>query len=191
MPLSDTIQDQIKNLYWEQVMDAQDTTTQSPAGEGLTNAITVTFGGAQTSSDGGISLSANGEFEILASGVGVQYRISITLRVSRDSAVGVADILGWQEVSLDGGTNWAQPANSATQVIELDDATAAGREQATLFIRDLPLGAKFRIRFARGEGGPNQGDLAPYVPADSFAGLNIDPSAEVTIRKLSTVPAIA
>lgn len=164
------------------VLSAQSLINQEPAGEGPANTITVTFGAAQDSDDNVFSLGADGVVTINST-FHTPYRFAATFRVGRTSATGVKELLYWYESSVDGGTVWT-PVDTPV-VLELDDETSTVREAANVTLRDVPVGVKFRVRFARGVGGPDNGGLYFFDPTADFPDLSISPSAEITVTRLA------
>lgn len=172
------------SLSLENQLSVADYTTQSPTGETISDAITIAFGAGGTTTDGDITVDGNGVLTINNT-LTAQYILEIELRVSRSSAIGIVDVIAWEEISTDGGSSWAQPASSFTQVVQIDSKTTTNRELANVYLSPgILAGTKFRFRFGRDVGGFNQGDLSPFVPAGTYSSLNTAPSAYMTIRKL-------
>jgi len=166
----------------ERVLSAKSIVTQTPAGRGLSNAIIVSFGDPATSSDGAISVDANGVFTILDNTY--EHQVDFTLVVNRQNSSGVAELYTWLEVAFD-GVNFSQPPDSSTAYIEIDDSITTTRERADVVIpKSFPIGTKFRIKFCRHEDGRNDGRLLAKVPTGSLAGLNAEPSAQAYFSRI-------
>lgn len=156
---------------------------QNPTGLGFSNAITVTYGITVEDDDSLVKIHSNGDIELLDTTN--HYTFKFTGRVGRTGTAQKSEIYIWQEISLDGGSTWNQPADASTTILIIDSADTAKRETAEISVEEgLPVGTRFRLRIARGDTSINEGGLISLDTAgSSFSTLNNAPSAEVSIYK--------
>ena len=162
------------------LMTACSTIDQVPLGQGISNSIQVTFGDAQLSDDGNVSLNAAGELTLLHRTR--RYQLIVDLRMGRENTNQSADLLAWLEFKLPLGVYIPIPGTTLG-VTEL--ASASIREANRIYTtdRNVPIGTKFRVKLARGEAGVDDGGLYTYTPTGSLGILT--PACSATLHLVS------
>lgn len=141
---------------------------------------TVTFGAGGLTTNGHVSVAANGEIEVITTGY---YSIKQRFRSSRSGASGISDVFFWAELSTDGGTVWNTIGNSVDVALNTSNESTVFFDLSSIY---LTAGLKLRNRFARSSTGDDSGDLVPSTPSAALvaAGVPIAPSAQITIYKI-------
>lgn len=171
-----------KTVRHGEVLHGKSHTDQEPKGLGDSNKIQIEFGAEQTSADGCLKIHTDGTIEKLSKCTARE--VNITIRLGSSGLIGRCIIVGWLEVAED-GTNFSQPVDSDTAIIEMDTTDQVTRQVFHVGLpEDLPVGAKLRVFMARDPSGANFGGLYAKAPTGSLGGLNGSPSAEVEISAL-------
>lgn len=141
---------------------------------------TISFGAGGMTTNNHVSVSANGEFEIMTTGY---YSFKQRFRASRSGASGVSDIFFWAEISVDDGGSWNTIGNSVDIALNTSNETTVFFDISSIL---LTAGIKLRNRFARSSTGDDSGDLTASTPSAALitAGVPVAPSAQITIYKV-------
>jgi len=167
-----------------EVLIAKSYVNQNPTGLGLANAIQVSFGGAQTSDDGCLSIDANGTITKLKPCP--QLVVEVDVRLGRVGTAQKAILVGWQEIALD-GVNFAQLPTGDSVVLEFDVANVANREVFHIQIDEVfPVGGKIKLLMARDESGIDEGGILVGTPTATLSGLNQAPSTSISVSVVTS-----
>ena len=142
---------------------------------------TVTFGAGGTTTDGGATISVNGDVTVNISNY---YSIKQRFRAGRTGASGTSEIFFWAELSTDGGSNWTVLGNSVDIALNSSNDTTVFFDIANVY---LPAGVMLRNRFARSGDGDDSGDLRSTAPSAVLTGLGVlsAPSSQITIYTIN------
>lgn len=148
----------------------QELTTQGDEAE-------LTFGAAQTSPNGALSLAANGDLTINEDGV---YAIVIARNAGRTTSAGV------NSVAFSSRINGVQPDSASSTIISLESADA-GTTVGNSVSGIVPLSngdvLSHHMYYAVG----SSGNVGVYTQALAPAGWADVPSARITVTKLGIV----
>ena len=142
---------------------------------------TITFGAGGTVANGGATVGADG---IMTVNDPLFWSLKQRFRAGRTGAAGISYIFFWVEISTDGGATWDilgstvdVPLNSSSDTVVFFDIADTR----------VPIGTKFRNRFARSSTGDDSGDLRVGVPSAALKALGIPdaPSAQITFYAIN------
>jgi len=157
----------------ERVIDSESPLAeQNPSGQGISNALSITFGAAE--SNDFVSLSAAGELTIVTSGT---YRIKISYEFGRSGSAGTAHLYAFAEV------NGVQAGRSVfDRVVNANDVRSFEND-SWLY---LPSGTVIKYKMIRDEAGSDSGGLIRSEPTNPL--INAAPCASLRVEKWARYP---
>ncbi len=139
----------------------------------------ATFGPAAVSNTGILSVDAAGIVTALKAGPLV---IHLTARAQRTVGTGTAQVVVWSESRLNAASPWVQVGASGSSALP----NLGERYLFSDFtLVNVVAGQQLRLRWARDPSGNNDGQLQPFVPTGTLAGLNVVPSAAFVAFRLN------
>lgn len=141
----------------------------------------VLYGGAKTSPNGLMSVSAAGVLTVLKSG---PLAFKSRVRVGRTGASGISHIIFWVEASVNGGVSWVLNGNPVDVFLDSSHDLDVFFDFSTI---KVVKGLQLRSRWARSSDGDNSGDIRPTtlpVPLQSVVGATQVAAAQLTIYRL-------
>lgn len=169
----------INPVYYIVEQDYVSSIVQNPSS--LDVPVQVSYGTGATSTNGIISVDAQGTITCLKSG---PLFFKTRHRVGRSGASGISHVFQWIETSLNGGTTWIKIGNSISVSLDNSNDVAFFFDSTPFFMQ---AGQKLRSMIARSSlGGSNSGGLLPEQPSAALLalGVNVSPSAQLTIYRL-------